>query len=1237
MEHHARRLHLLNEATLLDSHISWTEDEQTVKAKADTTSKQRQAINTAHTMHPRKQKHLSSGQALATTIRRALNNLSTNRHVRFAAHPQIRHFDSQATTPLITFDSGANSHYLSETDRLAAGLPILRSSTRQVGVANGSTSKAKYISHLPFPQLSPNAVLADSFVDFPQSLMSVGKTCDDGTVVIFTQSGVTVNKDTDVLITCQCEPLLIGARDAHGRYRIPLTQHKGWWQPQRPSKKARQTLRHANSVYDLPSTEQAIRWMHAVCGYPVKSTWLKAVQAGNFIGWPLLTSRNVQKYFPETVETPKGHLNQCRKNVRSTKQKPIPLETFQSPQLVGRKLHDVYTHVYDTRNTIFSDQTGLFPHRSSSGNHYLMVMVDINSSAILVEPMKNRTDFELTRAYSTLITRLHQAGVVPRKHVLDNEISTAMKTLITDTYKMTYELVPPGCHRRNAAEVAIRNFKSHFLSILAGVADDFPMKLWDKLLPQAEITINLLRQSNATPTVSAYTHLNGPFDYNKMPLAPMGCSVQVHEKSNARGTWAFHSIDGWYLSTSPEHYRTHQCHIKATNSERLSDTVVFQHKSITHPSLTPTDKLMQAVSACAAALKGITAPTKDITDLKALLDITATTSHTSECVPRCAAVPDSAPARNTRSHTAAKAKLLAAPATNTRAKCVSRIPKPIPILSTRMKRVDKEVHRALAVMDQDTGTLLNYRAFLRHPAYHDNWTKSSANEFGRLANGVGGRIKGTNTIRFIRKRDIPKNRVKDITYSQFVCTIRPEKKEPNRTRLVVGRDRINYPGEVATPTADMLAAKILFNSVISTANARFMTMDISNFYLNTPLKRPEYIRMKLSDIPEEIITEYKLRDLMEPDDCVYIIIVLGMYGLPHARLIANKLLEKRLNQHGYQQSKLVPGLWKHKCTNWTGNHYIGIRLDWDYNNRKVHLSMPGYKAKALKQFQHKPPSEPQHSPFPIKPIKYGAKKQYTAPPSTGPLLDKKGKKFIQQVCGKLLFLGRAVDSPLLCPISAIASQSAAPTQDTMTQTLQLLDYLATQDEAVLTYHASDMVLVAHSDASYLSEPQARSRAGGHFFLSSNADIPPNNGAILNLAHIIKHIMASATEAELAALFITAREAVYIRIILMELGHKQPATPLQTDNAMAEAVTNGKVQPKCTKAMDMRFHWLRDRECQEQFRIYWRPGHSNYADYWTKHHSAKHHQNIRREFITPLIILEMLRQDCHSKRPVATTA
>ena len=95
------------------------------------------------------------------------------------------------------------------------------------------------------------------------------------------------------------------------------------------------------------------------------------------------------------------------------------------------------------------------------------------------------------------------------------------------------------------------------------------------------------------------------------------------------------------------------------------------------------------------------------------------------------------------------------------------------------------------------------------------------------------------------------------------------------------------------------------------------------------------------------------------------------------------------------------------------------------------------------------------------------------------------------------------------------------------QTYQLLDYLAAQKEAVLTYTASDMMLAALSNASYLSEPKARSRAGGHFFLSSTATIPQNNGAVLNIAHIMKHVMKSATKAELAALYIMAREAVYI--------------------------------------------------------------------------------------------------------------
>ena len=110
----------------------------------------------------------------------------------------------------------------------------------------------------------------------------------------------------------------------------------------------------------------------------------------------------------------------------------------------------------------------------------------------------------------------------------------------------------------------------------------------------------------------------------------------------------------------------------------------------------------------------------------------------------------------------------------------------------------------------------------------------------------------------------------------------------------------------------MFVAKMLFNSVISTKGTKFMTMDISNFYLMTPLKRPEYIKMKLADIPDEVIQEYKLKDVVSSDGSIYISAIRGMYGLPQAGLLANQIFEKRLNEHGYHQSKLVPGLWKHK-------------------------------------------------------------------------------------------------------------------------------------------------------------------------------------------------------------------------------------------------------------------------------------------------------------------------------------
>ncbi len=215
----------------------------------------------------------------------------------------------------------------------------------------------------------------------------------------------------------------------------------------------------------------------------------------------------------------------------------------------------------------------------------------------------------------------------------------------------------------------------------------------------------------------------------------------------------------------------------------------------------------------------------------------------------------------------------------------------------------------------------------------------------------------------------------------------------------------------------------------------------------------------------------------------------------------------------------------------------------------------------------------------------------------------------------MLYYGRAVDSTILTLLSSLATKQAKPMQKTMETVKQLLDYCATQEEAISTYKASKMILHVHSNAGYLNKKKGTQQSRRTFFPSNNDDSPPNIGAILTNATIIKAVMSSAAEAELGALYLNSKEAIYFRQILHKMGHPQPRTPIQTDNTMAKGVINNKIQPKRTKAMDMRFHWLCGRKTQGQLRIFWKPGKTNLADYFTKNHPPAHHVNIRSEFLT----------------------
>jgi hypothetical protein len=384
-------------------------------------------------------------------------------------------------------------------------------------------------------------------------------------------------------------------------------------------------------------------------------------------------------------------------------------------------------------------------------------------------------------------------------------------------------------------------------------------------------------------------------------------------------------------------------------------------------------------------------------------------------------------------------------------------------------------------------------------------------------------------------------------------------------------------------------------------------VDIKDFYLNTPMTCFEYMQIKISDIPEEIIDKYNLHEIAMEDGYVYCKIRKGVYGLPQASIIAHELLTERLAKHGYHQSKIILGLWMHEArpTTFTlvvddfainimskndadhfinvlkkndtttvdrqATKYIDLIIEWDYENGKVHMNMPGYLEKAMTHFKHETPIKIQHSPHCHIENKYGAKKQYVSNEEESPPLTKEETKYVQAVTGTLLYYTRAVDSTILPALSSLATKQAIPMQKTMETVKQLYDYCATQEEAIITYVASKMILCIHSDVGYCNKKNSRSQVGGHFFLSNNEQFPPNNGAIMTNATIIKVVMLLAAEAELGALFLNAKEGVYIRQIPTKMGCPQPRTPTKTNNTTAEGVINNKIQPKQAKAMNMRFH------------------------------------------------------------------
>ena len=1015
--------------------------------------------------------------------------------------------------------------------------------------------------------------------------------------------------------------------------------------------------------------QDLIHYYQACCFHPRKSTFIKAIKNGNFIKWPGLTAAAVSKYYVSTEASAKGHLNQERKFLQSTKHH-IEIDDedfFPSKEPLQSPTHECMAIIlpFEAKNTSYGDLTGRFPHLSSQGNKYILVVYDYDSNAILAEPLQSRQGFHIKQAYNKIITFLASRGAKPNVFILDNEISGELKQAIM-SHDIKYQLVPPHVHRRNAAERGIQTFKHHFIAGLATTDPDFPMSEWDRLLDQGLLSLNLLRNARLNPKLSAQAFLNGFFDLNKTPLAPPGTKVIIHEKPTQRTSWGPHGVVGWYVGPATEHYRCVRVYVPSTFRERISDTVEFLPHKTPFPTTSDADTLVQATD---DILSILARPTPLLPFLQANTNLRSAIASTAVLLNRAIRRPPSLqktietiqPSQNPVSLPRVKEPLSQSP----RVGPVKTTTKFAPILShlpvgTNFKalQVDSLIANVFFqpklyhIYNKDTGKRETPESLLNGDD-KEIWIKAVSNELGRLAKGNKYGVSFTETIEFICKNQVPLNR--NVTYASMVFDHRPLKTEKYRCRIVAGGDRLTYDEDASSPATDILETKLLLNSIISDAknNARFISADLKDFFLASPMHQPEYMKMHIKYIPKDIIDKYTLNDLVFRD-YVYIRINKGMYGLKQAALLAYQQLRKFLEPAGYIPIPNTVGMWKHKtrktifclCVDdfgiksyndddvthllttlkqhyvvsidWEGKHFCGLTMNWNYEQGYVDISIPGYVEKVLHKYQHSPPIKPEYSPHAHTEPIYGAKQQF-AQIDDSPPVDAKATKRIQGIIGSLLYYARTIDNTMLTAINEISAVQAKPTQKTLAAVTKLLDYASTYSDSIIRFYASNMTLFVESDAAYLVQPNARSRISGYFYLS-NKHIPHSypspkpNGPILIICKTIRHVVASAAEAETAGLFYNARESIPIRQTLIAMGHPQPPTPIKTDNTTAYNFVTSNLKQKKSKSWDMRLNWLRDRKEQTQFFYYWEPGNRNIADYHTKHHAPKYHLQQRHRYV-----------------------
>jgi hypothetical protein len=552
-----------------------------------------------------------------------------------------------------------------------------------------------------------------------------------------------------------------------------------------------------------------------------------------------------------------------------------------------------------------------------------------------------------------------------------------------------------------------------------------------------------------------------------------------------------------------------------------------------------------------------------------------------------------------------------------------------------------------AHMDEH-GTVQTYRSVMNTVGPEQMfWKTADLEEWVRL-------LETTETMHFCHWKDRPRH--KKVAYYNPQIKKKVKNTIPKyRVRGTIGGDALPANGEVRANVASLQTFNILLNTTVSTPDAEMLHADIDDFYLGTPYTDDnghpdeEFMIVLLTQIPQPILAKYDVINRYAFQEKVMVRVVKGMYGLKRAGILAQQQLVKHLAEADYIQDDATPCLFKHKTKpvsfcivvddfaiqyigkdnanhlldkikekytikeDWEASKYIGITCNFatESSGRKrryVTKSMPGYYDKALQRFGVVKGKHKVNSPIIYTPPIYGSQRQQQVQRDQSPSLDDAGKKRIQEIVGCLLFPARCVDSIILHAVTRLGQEQANPTQATMTKAKRLLQYIAWHPNPSVTYYASDMRLLIHSDASYLCEINAQSRAAGIHYLGNTGEegitaLP--NGAIHVFSSVIDGVPASVAEAEYISAFLNGQIGVSIQNTLAFLGFPQEATPITCDNKCAVGLANNTVKQDRSKAIDMKYHWIRHKTKEKTFTLRWQKGKQNLADFFTKAHPAHH--------------------------------